>query len=680
MEKVRKVVKKYYLRQILTYWLACWMFFGLPAQVAMAANPVVTDPGTATITQGTDWTNVLVNESHSVIDWSNFNTDPSELMAFEQGALINSAVLNRITGGTTNFKGDLTGAGMRIFMINPAGIIFGPTATVNVSQLVASALNMDPDDFLKDNMVFQGGDGIVSNFGTINATDSVYLLGGDVYNWGTISSPGDVILVATMNDKVIITKEGSDVLVKFDAPEALATSDVQNGHDIGYGDIWSYALVEARQITAKAERDITIEGGDMLATGLAASDAVAKIDLIAGGNVTIEGSADVTATAIGNGVDNATATVNIEAGTNVDIVPIVEAYVRALAYDGTTNTATLNITANDGHVQIFADDAYARVDTYAHNGVDNIANVNITAKSKNVDDPSNAWVNIAAVNGGTVYSFPLAEDAENSNSAALMINADAFVQLSAQDNSTVWVGPYAQFYKSKGSTVTNTAGTTVNAGSYVDVIAVNNSHAEINSYATFGNDNKATVDIDATGDLNVEGGSIKAYAGYTYSGNAIAAVTVEAANVNLDDSQMGADAYAEEGLGNATATVDITMVGSDAGVAVENDSWIWTCAETYDGAGNAVSEIAIQDVENVTVNNHAGIYAEAETGDGSGNAIAAVDVDATGNVLVNGGENPSRGDGHKHTYSGGFFYDSGDAMATPTVASTNKTVNPHTVT
>ncbi|MCP5108715.1 MAG: hypothetical protein GY950_35345, partial [bacterium] len=36
MEKVRKIVKKYYLRQIMAYWLACWMFFGLPAQVAMA--------------------------------------------------------------------------------------------------------------------------------------------------------------------------------------------------------------------------------------------------------------------------------------------------------------------------------------------------------------------------------------------------------------------------------------------------------------------------------------------------------------------------------------------------------------------------------------------------------------------------------------------------------------------
>lgn len=295
MEKVRKVVKKYYLRQIMTYWLACWMFFGLPAQVAMAATPVVTNNGGAAITQsaGPDWTNVLVNQSHTVIDWSNFNTVDDELMAFEQGSLVNSAVLNRITGGTTDFRGDLTGAGMRIFMVNPAGIIFGPTATVNVSQLVASALNMDPDDFLNDNMVFQGGDGIVTNFGTINATDSAYLIGGDVYNWGTISSPGDVVLVATMNDKVIISKEGSDVFVEFAAPEVLATSDVQNGHDIGSGDIWASALVEARQITAKAENNITIEGGDMYATDYAASDAVSSIDIIAGRDVTIEGSADV---------------------------------------------------------------------------------------------------------------------------------------------------------------------------------------------------------------------------------------------------------------------------------------------------------------------------------------------------------------------------------------------------
>ena len=41
MENVRKISKKYYLRQIVACWLVCYMFFGIPAQVAMATptNP-----------------------------------------------------------------------------------------------------------------------------------------------------------------------------------------------------------------------------------------------------------------------------------------------------------------------------------------------------------------------------------------------------------------------------------------------------------------------------------------------------------------------------------------------------------------------------------------------------------------------------------------------------------------
>ena len=183
MGKLRKISTMYYLRQIITYWLACWMFFGLPAQVAMAATPVVSDPGTATITQGFTNTSVLVNQAQTIIGWSNFNTADNELVAFTQGSLINSAVLNKISGSQTLFNGDLTGAGMRIFIVNSSGIVFGPTATVNVAQLVASGLTMANQDFLDftdgtiDKMKFQGGTGTVTNAGTINATDSAYLVG-----------------------------------------------------------------------------------------------------------------------------------------------------------------------------------------------------------------------------------------------------------------------------------------------------------------------------------------------------------------------------------------------------------------------------------------------------------------------------------------------------------------------
>ena len=137
MKTIRKISKQYYLKQIMSSWLAFYMFFcfGLPVKVAMATpeggNFTV---GTGDITQGVvggDNT-VVVNQATSVIEWGSpgfggIDTSPSESLSFSQiDGLSNSAVLNRImSGNTTQFDGALNGMGMRIFVVNPAGIIFG---------------------------------------------------------------------------------------------------------------------------------------------------------------------------------------------------------------------------------------------------------------------------------------------------------------------------------------------------------------------------------------------------------------------------------------------------------------------------------------------------------------------------------------------------------------------------
>ena len=126
MKDLRRVSRAYYLRQIMACWMILSMAVVMPVSSAMAATPVVSNAGGATITQGAG-TNVLVNQTETIVEWSNFNTADNELVAFEQGALINSAVLNKISGGQTTFEGDLTAPGMRIFMVNSAGIIFTST-------------------------------------------------------------------------------------------------------------------------------------------------------------------------------------------------------------------------------------------------------------------------------------------------------------------------------------------------------------------------------------------------------------------------------------------------------------------------------------------------------------------------------------------------------------------------
>ena len=127
---------------------------------------------------------------------------------------------NKVSGLQTLFNGDLTGAGMRIFIVNSSGIVFGSTATVNVAQLVASGLTMANQDFLDftdgtiTKMKFQGGLGTVTNEGTINATDGVALFGQKVLNTGTIVAENGFVVMAT-GDRVLLGEPGSKIIVEM---------------------------------------------------------------------------------------------------------------------------------------------------------------------------------------------------------------------------------------------------------------------------------------------------------------------------------------------------------------------------------------------------------------------------------------------------------------------------------
>ena len=122
----------------------------LPAAFALEATDLTSSSGLI----GTTWgDHTIIQTDHgAIIDWSNFNTSSSQSVTFQQylgGSLSSlSAVLNRISSGAvpTQFDGALAANG-RVFIVNPAGIIFGAGSTVDVAQLVASGLNMSNDAF-----------------------------------------------------------------------------------------------------------------------------------------------------------------------------------------------------------------------------------------------------------------------------------------------------------------------------------------------------------------------------------------------------------------------------------------------------------------------------------------------------------------------------------------------------
>ena len=189
MIKLRNISKVYYFRQTVCCWLASCMLFLVPAQVTLSNTSPGADaiPGAgnltssvgASITNDTaaDFLEITQTGQEAIMNWNNFDIGTNATVQFIQPGST-SAALNRIHDGSpTGIMGTLTANG-RVFIINPAGVLFGQGSVVNVNQLVASSLNITDEDFLAGRYNFAGvGDGEIANYGSIEAVRGVVCLG-----------------------------------------------------------------------------------------------------------------------------------------------------------------------------------------------------------------------------------------------------------------------------------------------------------------------------------------------------------------------------------------------------------------------------------------------------------------------------------------------------------------------
>ena len=296
MKGIRTTSREHYFRSTFIYFLIYCLVLNtwLPVVLATPSGGVFT-VGDGTIVDGVADSTVTVEQAKSVIEWGSpgsggIDTSSSESLTFLQKeglGLSNSAVLNRIiSGNPTQFNGTLNGVDMRIFIVNPAGVFFGEGSSVNVNQLVASGLGMSDTDFSNaignpmDKMVFSGGSGDVTNRGTINAVNSVYLVGNDVTNNGAILCP-DGLVVMVAGDTVRLGQPGSNIIVDLSniATDLVADGDNdvtnngtvgENGSPVGKlvlaaGDIFSQAIANVDDVTIIARDDVELR--DVEATG-----------------------------------------------------------------------------------------------------------------------------------------------------------------------------------------------------------------------------------------------------------------------------------------------------------------------------------------------------------------------------------------------------------------------------
>ncbi|MHC4596165.1 MAG: two-partner secretion domain-containing protein, partial [Planctomycetota bacterium] len=205
------------------------MSFGTSLSVALAGpEDAQVVHGQVSFQQSGNNTMITASDK-SIINYSRFDIARPEIVEFIQPSSA-ASVLNRIlSANPTSINGTLLANG-RVFFVNPAGVIIGSEARINVNQLVASGLNISNDNFINGQYEFVGGDGAVANYGDISA-QSVYLVGKQVTNIGNINCPAGYVVMAA-GDRVFLGQPGSNVIVEIGSLEPPAQSDAQTPAEI----------------------------------------------------------------------------------------------------------------------------------------------------------------------------------------------------------------------------------------------------------------------------------------------------------------------------------------------------------------------------------------------------------------------------------------------------------------
>lgn len=147
----------------------------------------------------------------SVIDWQSFSVGSQARVEFVQPSS-NAATLNRVTGGAPSQIFGQISANGQVFLTNPAGILFGRSASVDVGSLVATTMKMDSQDFMDGRFRFSDGSaaGRIVNEGELRAGIGGYiaLLAPEVINQGlVIAQKGTVALASGEAIELIFDQE-----------------------------------------------------------------------------------------------------------------------------------------------------------------------------------------------------------------------------------------------------------------------------------------------------------------------------------------------------------------------------------------------------------------------------------------------------------------------------------------
>lgn len=168
----------------------------LAADLPTGGNVVA---GSGSISQNGGAMTINQQTGKMAVDWQSFSIGKGNSVTFKQPGR-DSVALNRVLGPDVSVIQGALNANGQVFLVNPNGVVFTPTAQVNVGGIVASTLNISTQDFLAGNYKFEGASSnAIINQGNITAAPggSIALIAAKITNTGNLTADkGNVLLGA----------------------------------------------------------------------------------------------------------------------------------------------------------------------------------------------------------------------------------------------------------------------------------------------------------------------------------------------------------------------------------------------------------------------------------------------------------------------------------------------------
>jgi filamentous hemagglutinin family protein len=341
--------------------------------------------GSATISQpAPNQVTITQQSNRAAINWQGFSIGQKEATTFRQPSS-SSVALNRVVGGNpSTIAGHLSANGI-VFLVNPNGVVFTPTAHVDVNGIIATTSDISTSDFMagRDNFTTPGNpNASVLNEGTITTRDKglVGLVAPWVRNDGVIQAHlGKVTLASGTAYTVDLY---GDQLIQFAVPVAPAppVASTQQGARVANtgtiavdgGTVWLTANTASQVVN-----DAINTSGIIQAEGVQRQDGTIVLDGGPNGNVAVGGTLDASGRApgevggtvkvLGNNVTLSSAArldVSGDAGGGTALIggnfhgagPERNATSTTVA-DGAEINADAISTGNGGQVAVWSDDA-----------------------------------------------------------------------------------------------------------------------------------------------------------------------------------------------------------------------------------------------------------------------------------------------------------------------------------